>query len=203
MNSLVKPVLMALVLVGCSHGEKNKAISWHQIQSGQLFPGRTTEGQRIYDEYLAELKAQNLSPEFSVYRNIFGMDNQQAAWCVEKGCPDQYRLVTNNYSYWLEDGVYQLLMFSTDPYWSKESLEQKSRELLRLYLPELFSEPAFEWVIHINPPSNRSIKGLAHAHIFLRDKLDAPSRLPALINRLSYSKSADNIPMPPSDSASI
>ncbi len=87
------------------------------------------------------------------------MDNQEAAWCVEKGCPDQYRLVTNSYGYWLEDGIYQLLIFTTDPHWDKEALEQKSEKLLKLHLPELFSEQGFEWVVHINPPFKPVGKG--------------------------------------------
>lgn len=192
MKSIVKLAWFVCVLLGCSQGMASESISWHKIQSGRLLPSRTTEGKRIYEQYLAELKAQNLSPEFSVYRNIFGMDKQKAAACIDQGCPDQYRLVTNSYGYWLEDGVYQLLMFSTDPQWDKKTLEQKSEELLKLHVPELFSEPGFEWVVHINPPSHQSVKGLAHAHIFLRDKLDAPSRLPVLIYRLSYSRPADN-----------
>ena len=188
MKSLVKPAFLALVLFGCHQGALTEAVTWQQIKSGQLLPVRTADGQRIYDEYLAELKAQNLSPEFSVYQNIFGMDKHKAAWCVEQGCPEQYRLVTNNYGYWLEDGVYQLLMFSTDPVWDREALEQKSEELLKLHFPELFSESGFEWVVHINPPTNRSVKGLAHAHIFLRDRRNTPSRLPTLMHRLSYNR---------------
>ncbi|WP_299730183.1 DUF3605 domain-containing protein [uncultured Endozoicomonas sp.] len=180
---LLAPLLMAF---SQSYAD---ALSWQELETlSPLPPSRSDKTHKSYLDHRERLRAQGLPPEFAVLRNIFGMTEAQALLCIEHGCPNRYELTQNNYGYWLEEGVYQVLMFSTDSEWDDNVLRSKSKELLRQHFPELFEEPGFEWVIYINPPSHRSVTGLAHAHIFLRDRLAEPSRVPAMIERLPCRK---------------
>ena len=142
--------------------------SWEKILSAESLE-RHPSVDLAYEKHRASYLINNKTAEMVIFEDVFGLNEQQARQCSQDGCQLGYRLTINRFPYWLEDGIAHLLLFSSEPVWDEAVLKQKSEELLRKHLPDISRHDGVEWSIRINPPRKRTVKGLGHAHIFIRD----------------------------------
>ncbi len=142
--------------------------SWEKILSAEPLERHPSVNQ-AYEKHRTAYLAKKKTAEAVIFEDVFGLDEQQARQCSENGCELRYRLTINRFPYGLEDDIAHLLLFSSQSVWDEAVLKQKSEELLRQHLPDNTQYRGIEWSIRINPPWKRTVKGLGHAHIFIRD----------------------------------
>ncbi len=140
--------------------------SWGDISrlfnAGKLL--RSPGVAKRYREFFSAAQELGITPEKSVLDGFFSLGIKEG----EQNLPLCYCLFSSEYPYWIEDDVAHLLMFASQPIWDAEHLKQMAIKLLSKQIQTICNSQ-FEWIVLVNPTELRSIKGLGHAHIFLRD----------------------------------
>ncbi|MCL6271580.1 DUF3605 domain-containing protein [Sansalvadorimonas sp. 2012CJ34-2] len=178
-------ILVTILLSSYGQAYSNP-ISWQELISPEFTPRRTPEQLNYYRNHLKTHRDLGFSPEVTALMGIFGLTAEQAQKCVTNGCPQEYRLAITTFPFWLETDIVHLVAFSNKPDWNRNKLLTGTKELLRKKLPEVFESGHFEYHIYINPPSRRSVRKLAHSHVFMRGV--KPGRdIYQLVSRLPFS----------------
>ncbi len=157
-------------------------LSWDELKSGNFEPIRDADGARIYAEHVDKLKSKGLSPETVVLEDVFNFTEANA-----RQQSPQYKLVLNSFPYWVDTGMHHLLLFCSHPKWDEALLKAKSQMLMQEQFGGLMSRPGFEYIIYINPPGKQTVKGLAHAHIFVRNIIE-PLTIDKIRALIAYSR---------------
>lgn len=133
---------------------------------------RTPEVQKAYDEHIANLKAQGITPEEYILQTEFLHPSQNLA------------LTKNNYPYdvpykhltlWVRNeeninGLGETMSFAASAEGHKEQLLGYSNPLLGLItLIALFFPQDIVVAIFRNPIATQSVPGIRHYHVFLRN----------------------------------
>ena len=183
MTGSLRYLFIILVLVFPFRG-RTGAISWNEIISGNFEPRREQASYQIYLNHIKQIQSRNITPEAAILEDIFHIRAGQDSVATET--PD-YRLTINSFPYWLEPNIVHLLVFSNSPDWNREELSQATIKTLSEQLPGLFEGCRYQYVIHINMPNNRTVRGLAHTHVFIRNREQA-DQVFDLIKKLPFSK---------------
>lgn len=157
-------------------------LTWSELQEPVFTPRRDDEGRQIYLQRLEQLKDLKKAPETAILEDVFGMSPEKAEACSKDPCPLQYRLTINSFPYHLEANAVHLLVFSTRNNWDRNTLFRQSESLLIEAIPEITNKSRYDYIIRVNIPKNRTVSGLAHTHIFIRDK----SRTPNIHQRIAH-----------------
>ena len=162
-------------------------ISWSELTAKGFIPRRDVLEEKIYRNHLAHHREKGETPEAAVLTGVFGLPIAEAKNWTAENCQLNFRLVITTFPYWLESNIIHLVLFSTSPKWNTLYLTEKTEEMLQQELPELFASEHYEYAIHINPPNHRSVKNLAHSHIFIRDR-QQDEKIYRLLSGLPFSK---------------
>ncbi|MGI9275173.1 MAG: DUF3605 domain-containing protein [Endozoicomonas sp.] len=184
MHNKVQLFIFLLMFLGSSHGDP---MTWEEITDPGFIPRRSSLEHEIYQQRKAEIAALGKLPEHIVLEEVFGLSEQQANYCFSHLCGQEFRMVINSFPYWIEANTVHLLLFSNWCDWNEGLLVEMSKQLLREKLPEISRNDRYAVSFRINKPEHRSVKGLAHAHIFIRDK-GRPVNIHRRVKSLSFSK---------------
>ena len=163
---LSRAVITVLLLF--SPGLFATPISWEEIISGRQDSRREPASLEFYLQRVDQIRREGKTPEAVIYIEVFGLSNKETEVCLEKGCTLPAKLVINSYPYWLEPGIYQLLLFVSEDNWNDDFLKRAANKALVQTLGELKDKLALEWYVHINDAKKRSVRHLGHAHVFIR-----------------------------------
>ncbi|MCW7553217.1 DUF3605 domain-containing protein [Endozoicomonas gorgoniicola] len=171
---------------------EQKPLSWDELTAEEFIPRRDDRETARYKARVAEINNSGRSLESVILEEVFQMDDAMIDHCLAQKCPQQYKLVINSFPYWLENDTAHLLLYSNYDNWDREPLIFHSEKQLMEWLPALKSGNGFDSVIRINISKNRTVKGLAHAHIFIRSR-EGREALIDLISNIPFS-SPERIP---------
>ena len=177
-------IFVVLLLVMPVRG-RTEAIAWSEILTGEFLPRRDEASYQFYLSHIKQLKSQNKTTEQVILEDVFKIKEGKVQGTA-KETPD-YRLIVNSFPYWLEENVAHLLVFSNAPNWDKDELNKATINILSEQLPALFNERCYEFSIHINVPEKRTIKGLAHSHVFIRSS-NQNNQIYNLIRNIPFSR---------------
>ena len=184
MHNRIQFFILLLLFLGSSHGDP---LTWNEITDPDLIPRRSSLGHEIYQQRKAEIAELGKKPEHMVLEEVFGFSEEQAMYCTKHLCGQEFRLAINSFPYWIEADTVHILLFSNRRDWNESLLIEKSRQLLSQKLPEISQNDRYAFHIHINKPAHRSVRGLAHTHIFIKDK-GRPANIHLLVKKLPFSK---------------
>ncbi|MGY0218583.1 hypothetical protein ACWJJH_14550 [Endozoicomonadaceae bacterium StTr2] len=162
--------------------------SWENLHSPDYIRSRTDAVTAHYDHHLDNLRASGKTPEVGVLVTMFGMEDAAAESCAAgKQSNDLQKLTINTFPYWIDDGIVQLLFFTTSFDWDEKNLRHKTEKALLVELPEVADTSQWDILIKINSAVDRTVKGFAHSHIFIRHRSGMPFQTYQLIKDLPFS----------------
>ena len=186
-NTFIIKILLFTMTATTSFYCNGTPISWDELRSPTLLLRRDPEMTAHYMAHREQLFARGKTPEQVILMDIFGMSEQNAATYNDKKSKETFKLVLNRFPYWLEKNIAHLLVFSNKSNWHKEHLTAASKQLLSEQLPQVLNKQRYEVFIHVNAPSDRTVKKLGHAHIFIRDN-GQPLQIHNLVKKVPSSK---------------
>ena len=179
-----------------SHLQAGGAASWENLHTPDYVRSRTEAVDTHYNQHKAALGVAGQSPEMGVLMTMFGVEESEARQCADGQCQkDLQKLTINTFPYWTEEGIVQLLFFTTSNDWNEELLRHKTTVALDAEIPALADKQNWDTLIKINPAINRTVPGFAHSHVFIRHRTNDSSQVYQLIKELPFSVNG----VPPAD----
>ncbi|KAJ2751295.1 hypothetical protein GGH94_006120 [Coemansia aciculifera] len=122
--------------------------------------GRTAEKERIYSEYMDQLRKEYGSVAAYV------LQTKLASFIADSS--REYLIIPNDFPYALEPDMSHFIV------WSKLKLtggivpDPFIKQMIGAYLDELIGEGEYEWTWFVNPPHLQSIPDAAHGHLIVK-----------------------------------
>ncbi|MRI35418.1 hypothetical protein EOPP23_20880 [Endozoicomonas sp. OPT23] len=163
---LIRNLLVVLLLITTDLAAS--PISWEEIRSGHMDSRRQPAALEFYLQRIERIKLQGRNQEEVIYSEVFDLADKKVKKCLADGCSLSPRLVINSYPYWLDEGIYHLLVFVSEDNWDEAYLKGVAGAVVSEHLGDLKEKLGLEWYIHVNVLEKRSVLHLGHAHVFIR-----------------------------------